>query len=91
MAKNRYWVARTMELLGDKVARSQLAMTKRLAAPIQRRPNTSDLVQGMMMRPEEASPQGREALLDFAKDFYGKEVAETIMAPFILGPEEEVV
>lgn len=89
MPKDRYWAARTLDILEKKLARSRVSMDSRLSSPVKRRANTSDLVQEAVMQPEAVTPQGREALMEYAKQFYGKEVADSIMAPYILGAEEE--
>lgn len=95
MAKDRYWASRALTLLEGKISRSRAAMGKRLSSPVKRRANTADLVQGAIAQPDSLPPQGREALMKYAEEFYGTEVARTIMAPYILDePEplpEEVV
>ena len=88
MPKDRYWAIRTLDILEKKIDRSRAAMSARLGAPIKRRPNTSALIQESMMQPEGLPPQGREALMRYAEQFYGKEVARTLMAPYILGEPE---
>lgn len=90
MPKERYWAIRALDLLDRKMARARVAMANRLGPPVKRRPNTSALVQEAMASPEGLPPQGREVLMQYAEQFYGTEVARTIMAPYILGDEQPI-